>query len=62
MATLWVSLLAKLGLEGLTLDVATYQTPEEEDEAGTADAIRLVHSKLTANKYADDQCKVALKT
>ena len=50
---MWVSLLAKLGLEGLTLDVATYQTPEEEDEAGTADAIRLVHSKLTANKYAD---------
>jgi len=41
---------AKLGLEGLTLDVATYPTPEEEDEAGTADAIRLVHSKLTANK------------
>ena len=37
-------------LDGLVLDVVTYETPEEEDEAGTADAIRLVHSKITANR------------
>ena len=37
-------------LDGLALDVVTYESPELEDEAGTADAIRLVHSKITANR------------
>ena len=47
-----VSALAKQHafLDGLTLDVVTYESPEAEDEAGTADAIRLVHSKITANR------------
>lgn len=37
-------------LDGLVLDVVSYESPEVEDEAGTADAIRLVHSKITANR------------
>jgi len=37
-------------LDGLALDVVTYPSLEEEDEAGTADAIRLVHPKLSGNR------------
>lgn len=40
----------KFGLDGLSLDVVTYDDGGAEEDAGTADAIRLVHPKLKAKR------------